>query len=99
MLKNFTLYQNNPNPFSARGGSALGGNPTTKIKYQLAGSSHVVLTIYNLAGQKIATLINEFQSAGEHEVTWQPEGLPSGLYFYKLQAGEYSEVMKLILHK
>lgn len=85
----FILYQNYPNPF----------NPSTRIKYQLAISGHVVLTIYNLGGQEIATVVNEFQAVGEHEVTWQPNGLPSGLYFYRIQAGEYSDAKKLILQK
>ncbi|MCU0644255.1 MAG: T9SS type A sorting domain-containing protein [bacterium] len=89
VTKSFSLSQNYPNPF----------NPSTRIKYQLATASHVVLTIYNLAGQEIATLVNKFQSTGEHEVTWQSKGLPSGLYFYKIQAGEYSETKKLILQK
>jgi len=85
----FKLYQNYPNPF----------NPSTIIKYKLPESSHIVLKIYNLTGQKVATLVNEFQTAGEHEITWQPEGLPSGLYFYKIQAGDFSEAKKLILQK
>jgi len=83
------LYQNYPNPF----------NPSTMIKYNLVKSSHILLKIYNLAGQEVATLVNEFQSAGEHEIAWQPTGLPSGLYFYKIQAGELSEAKKLILQK
>ena len=86
---NFKLYQNYPNPF----------NPTTMIKYNLPKSSRIILKIYNLAGQAIETLVNEFQPAGEHEVIWQPKGLPSGLYFYKIQAGEYSDMKKLILQK
>lgn len=86
---NFTLYQNYPNPF----------NPSTKIKYNLGKSDHVVLKIYNIAGQEIATLVNELQSAGEHHITWRPEGLPSGLYFCKLTASEFSEIKKLILQK
>lgn len=85
----YKLEQNYPNPF----------NPSTRIKYQLARSGHVVLMIYNLAGQEIATVVNEFQSAGEHEVTWQPKGLPSGLYFYRVHTGDFSEAKKLILQK
>jgi len=69
------------------------------IKYKLHKSNHIKLKIYNLVGQEIETLVNEFQPAGEHEITWQPNGLPSGLYFYKIQAGEYSEAKKLILQK
>ena len=89
MPKSFILYQNYPNPF----------NPSTRIKYQLTKSSHIALKIYNLTGQEIAILVNEFQSAGEHEITWQPKGLPNGLYFYKIQVGDYSETKKLILPK
>jgi hypothetical protein len=86
---NFTLYQNYPNPF----------NPSTRIKYQSATSGHVVLTIYNLAGQEIATLVNEFQPAGAHEVSWQANGLPSGLYFYKIHTRDFSKAKKFILQK
>ena len=52
-----------------------------------------------IAGQKIVTLINRFQVAGEHEIIWQPKGLPSGIYFYILQAGDFSETRKLMLQK
>lgn len=87
--------------------SLLQINPSTMIKYQLAKSSHIVLTIYNLAGQELATLVNEFQAAGEYGITWQPKGLPSGLYFYRIQtkdpsasAGQlFSETKKLITQK
>ncbi|MBN2009078.1 T9SS type A sorting domain-containing protein [candidate division KSB1 bacterium] len=87
--ENFRLYQNYPNPF----------NPATKIKYNLAKSNHVILKIYNLAGQELETLINEFQSTGEHEITWHANQLPSGLYFYRIQAGTLSQTRKLILQK
>lgn len=87
--KTFKLYQNYPNPF----------NPATRIKYNLAKSSHVVLKIYNLAGQEVTTLVNEFQQAGEHEISWQPEELPSGLYFCKIQTGGFAETRKITLLK
>lgn len=85
----FSLSQNYPNPF----------NPSTTIKYNLNQSSKVTLKIYNLSGQELETLINEFQVAGEKEVTWQPKGLPSGIYYYQLQAGDFSETKKLIFQK
>jgi len=85
----FTLHQNYPNPF----------NPSTTIKYNLQNSSNVELKIFDLAGKEIETLINGFQTAGEHETTWQPEGLPSGIYFYRLQSDSFSETKKLILQK
>jgi len=76
----FTLYQNYPNPF----------NPTTTIKYKLTRANTIVLKIFNLAGQEIETLINGFQSVGEHRINWQPKGLPSGIYFYRLEVADPS---------
>ncbi|MBN2000983.1 T9SS type A sorting domain-containing protein [candidate division KSB1 bacterium] len=89
MPKNFKLHQNYPNPF----------NSSTRIKYKLAKFSHIMLKIYNLAGQEIDTLVNEFQPAGEYEISWQAIGLPSGLYFYKIRTNQLSETRKLILQK
>ncbi|MBN1407234.1 MAG: T9SS type A sorting domain-containing protein [Calditrichaceae bacterium] len=85
----FQLYQNFPNPF----------NPSTSIKYQLNKSSHITLKIFNLAGQEIETLTDEFQSAGQYEITWHAKGFPSGLYFYNIQIGKFSERKKMILLK
>lgn len=93
----FCLSQNYPNPF----------NPSTIIRYTLQKSSHTTLKIYNLFGQELETLVNEFQTVGEHEINWQPQGLPSGIYFYRLQANDpseslgqyFSETKKLILRK
>ncbi|MEJ2636321.1 MAG: T9SS type A sorting domain-containing protein [Calditrichia bacterium] len=87
--RDYSLSQNFPNPF----------NSSTKIKFYLFAPSYVYLQIYNLAGQKIETLVNGYKPTGENEVNWIAEGLPSGIYFYKLQAGEYSETKKLILQK
>ncbi len=85
----FTLYQNYPNPF----------NPATIIKYRLAKANKVTLKIFNLCGQEEETLVDDFQSAGEHTLYWQPKNLTSGLYFYRLYAGEFSATKKLILLK
>jgi hypothetical protein len=85
----FGLKQNYPNPF----------NSSTTIKYHSNEPSNVVLKIYNLSGQEIERLVREFQTEGEHEITWQPKGLPSGVYFYRLQVGKFSETKKLILQK
>ena len=87
--QNLRLYPNYPNPF----------NPSTGIRFLLEKSGHVAVKIYNLYGQEIATLIDGFQTDGMHEITWQPKGLPSGLYFYKIQIGVFSETRKLILQK
>jgi hypothetical protein len=73
----FMLKQNYPNPF----------NPSTVISYQLPVNSQVELSIYNLLGQKISTLVSEKQSAGIHKINWDASGLVSGVYLYRLEAG------------
>ncbi len=85
----FALSQNYPNPF----------NPETTIKYNLYKSSNVTLKIYNNSGQELETVINGFQTAGDHEISLQAKGLPSGIYFYRIQAGEFSETKKFIIKK
>lgn len=85
----YTLWQNYPNPF----------NTSTSIKYSLKKPGHVYLSIYNLDGQEIETIVNKYQAAGEYEIIWRAKGLSSGFYFYKLQAGEFLETKKLILQK
>ncbi|MGH7492318.1 MAG: right-handed parallel beta-helix repeat-containing protein [bacterium] len=85
----FRLYQNSPNPF----------NPETAIQFKLPRPSFVTLRVYDLSGQEVATLIDDFKSMGEHRVTWRPRSLSSGIYFYRLQAGRYSETKKLILQE
>ena len=83
------LDQNYPNPF----------NPETSIKFNLSRSSFATLKIYNLIGQEIETLVNGFRAAGEYEIEWRPQGLASGLYFYRLRAGDFSETKKLVLQR
>ena len=85
----FHLYQNFPNPF----------NPITTIKYRTNKPCFISLKIYDILGHEIATLVNEFQTIGKHQVKWFAQGLPSGIYFYRLQAGEFSKTNKLILQK
>jgi probable HAF family extracellular repeat protein len=85
----FRLYQNHPNPF----------NPVTTIPYKVHTTSHVVLKIYNLGGQCVATLVNAIQPAGRHAVTWKARDMPSGLYLYRLQVGETGQTGKCILQK
>ena len=89
VIKDYTLYQNYPNPF----------NPSTTIRYSLPKAGQVLLEIYNIIGEKVETLVNKYQSAGEHQLQWQPEDLSTGIYFYKLQVGGFSETKKLILQK
>jgi hypothetical protein len=59
----------------------------------------VTLKVYDVLGKEIATLVNEFRNAGSYEVEFEAEGLPSGLYFYKLQAGSFTQTKKMILLK
>jgi len=86
----FELNQNYPNPF----------NPTTNIKYSLAKTSNVKLTIFNILGQKMATLIeNVKQSAGSHNVKFNAQNFTSGIYFYRLEASDFVDVRKMMLIK
>jgi hypothetical protein len=84
---NFRLFQNYPNPF----------NPSTTIPYALPARAHVTLTVFNTLGQKVATPVNESQEAGYHDVRFDGSGVASGVYFYRLRAGEYVATMRLIL--
>jgi uncharacterized protein (TIGR02145 family) len=83
------LYQNYPNPF----------NPTTTIRYEIPKLSIVNLKIFDVMGREVATLVNEHKPAGSYSVQWNASNLPSGIYLYRLQAGLYSETMKLVLLK
>jgi hypothetical protein len=93
--KSTLLEQNYPNPF----------NPTTVISWQLAKSSDVSLRVYDILGNEIATLVNGFQNAGSHTITFNPmlltngKHLTSGIYFYRLKAGNYLQTKKMILLK
>jgi hypothetical protein len=93
----YRLYQNYPNPFSAEGGSASGGNPSTRIKYQIPKSNHVTLKIFDVLGREVATLVDGFESPGYKEVQFNANGLASGVYVYRLQSGKYVESKKLVL--
>lgn len=84
---NYTLYQNHPNPF----------NPMTIITYEIAAVSHVALKIYNLLGQEVTTLVNEQKGPGTYSITWDARNFSSGVYFYRLTAGEFSSTKKLVL--
>ena len=87
MIKGFKLYQNYPNPF----------NPQTKIKYNLSMTSFVTLKIYNILGVEIETLVNNTQPVGTYEVNFNAGNLASGIYLYRLKAGSFTAVKKLIL--
>jgi hypothetical protein len=85
----FSLEQNYPNPF----------NPGTKIKWQSPISSWQTLKVYDVLGNEITTLVNEYRNAGSYEVEWNASNLPSGVYFYNLRAGDYVQTRKMILLK
>ncbi len=88
-LNRYSLKQNYPNPF----------NPTTMISWQSPQSGRQTLKVYNILGKEVATLVNEFRSAGNYEVNFDAGNLSSGVYFYKLQAGSFVETKKMILVK
>lgn len=85
----FVLEQNYPNPF----------NPTTTIKFNIPANENVSLKVYNILGDEIATLINEKMNAGSHEVQFNASEYSSGIYFYTLKTGSFSQTKKLILMK
>ena len=87
--KEFALEQNYPNPF----------NPSTKISWQLPVSGQVTLKVYNVLGREVSTLVNEYRQAGSYEVDFNASELPSGVYFYRLKAGEFTATRKMILIK
>ena len=85
----FVLLQNYPNPF----------NPTTTIEYVLPKSAEVLLTIYNLRGQEEARIVEGQRTGGYHRVTWDASNVSSGIYFYRLQAGDFVQTRKMVLLK
>jgi subtilisin family serine protease len=85
----FALYQNYPNPFNAN----------TQIRYALNTDGDVQLSVYNILGQKVATLVDGFQEAGHHTVNWDTGDAPSGMYLYRLQTEEYMATKKMVLLK
>lgn len=87
--KQFMLSQNYPNPF----------NPVTTINYSLPIDSKVMLVVYNINGEKVAELVNEMQTAGSYNIPFSANGLASGTYIYRLQAGEFVQTKKMILLK
>ena len=86
---NFKLFQNYPNPF----------NPASKIKYQIAHTTLVLIKVYNVNGAEVFNLKNEYQIPGLYEIEFDGSSLPSGVYFYELLAGDYKEVKKMVIIK
>jgi hypothetical protein len=85
----FALYQNYPNPF----------NPVTNIQYDIPKASNVSVKVYDMGGREAATLVNENKQPGTYNVSFDASGLSSGVYFYKITAGDYTKTMKMILVK
>lgn len=87
--REYALAQNFPNPF----------NPSTMIQYSLRETHHTRLSVYNIAGQEVARLVDGMQEAGAHSVLFDAAGMPSGMYFYRLQSGDFSHTAKMVLLK
>ncbi len=88
-INTYTLSQNYPNPF----------NPITTITYQIPQTDRVILKVYDVLGREIKTLVDEIKQPGRYEVEFNASGLSSGIYFYRIQAGSYSETKNMILLK
>lgn len=86
---NFELSQNYPNPF----------NPSTKINYEISSRENVELKVFDILGNEVAVLVNEVQSPGKYEIEFKGSNLPSGVYFYRLLSGTFSQVRKMIMLK
>jgi hypothetical protein len=82
-----SLNPNYPNPF----------NPSTALNYDLATNCQVSIVLYDMIGREIKTLVDEFQDAGYKSVTFDASDLPSGVYFYRLQAGGFTDIKKMVL--
>jgi hypothetical protein len=87
--KNYSLFQNYPNPF----------NPVTTIKFDIPKESYVKVSVFDILGNEVQTLINENLKAGEYKVTWDASKYSSGIYFYKLQSGDFTQTRKMLLVK
>ena len=89
IVNEFNLFQNYPNPF----------NPTTKIKYEISKTGLVTLKVYDVLGREVATLVNEEKLSGSYEVEFDGSNLSSGVYFYRMRAGDFIDTKKFVLIK
>ncbi len=89
ILNEFRLYENYPNPF----------NPSTTIRYDISQKTRVTLEVYNLLGEKLATMVDEIKEPGYHTATFNGDNLSSGMYMYKITAGKFSATKKMLLVK
>ena len=88
-VTDYLLYHNYPNPF----------NPTTTIRYEIPQDGVVTLKIYDILGQEVATIVNEFQKADRYEIEFNSFGLASGVYIYNMKVNEFVESKKMLLLK
>lgn len=88
-IEEYFIEQNYPNPF----------NPSTKINYGIKKAGNVEISVYNILGNKVATLVNGFKSAGNHSISFNASNLSSGVYFYKISSNGFIETRKMILEK
>jgi hypothetical protein len=89
IVAQYKLYQNYPNPF----------NPSTTIIFEIMHRSHVILTVYDLLGRQVNTLLDEFRDAGKYQVLFRATSMPSGVYFYRLSTDRFVQIQKMILQK
>jgi hypothetical protein len=89
MATQYGLYQNMPNPF----------NPVTEITFDMPVASSATLQVFNVTGQRVAVLANGLLQSGRHKVTFNAENLPSGMYIYRLEAGNFTAAKKMVLMK
>jgi hypothetical protein len=85
----FSLEQNYPNPF----------NPVTNFQFSIVNRQLTILKVYNVLGQEVATLVNEVKQPGTYTVQWDASGMASGMYFYRIQAGDFVATRRLLLLK
>jgi hypothetical protein len=89
VAREFSLDQNYPNPF----------NPATTLRYAIPAGTDVTLKVYNIIGQEVATLVNEYQTSGVYTVNFDASKLSSGIYLYRISAGTFVQVKKMLLVK
>jgi Secretion system C-terminal sorting domain len=89
IVLNYTLGQNYPNPF----------NPSTTISFSISKSEDVKITVYDIAGKEIEVLLNESKLSGNYEINFNAKHLSSGIYFYKIQAGKFTQTKRMLLIK
>lgn len=96
-VSGFMLHQNYPNPFSSGTRSRTAGNPSTTIEFVVPESAFVTLKVYDLQGEEVATLVAEQLGVGSYQYDWAAKGMSSGVYFYRIEAGNSTQTRKMLL--